>query len=153
MSYISKTLTDDEKIIIITRDHWIFWFKPGICLTILLIFWGNMSWNYSFFSYSSIAIFIIFLCGVFFTFLKYISTENAATNKRVIFKTGFIRTNTDELRHEKIENIQIKQSLIGRILNYGNLEFRGTGGSPVIFKTIPNPMSIKKEIENIMYKA
>ena len=79
------------------------------------------------------------------------STENVATNKRVIFKIGFIRSDTDELRNENIENIQIKQSIIGRILGYGDLEFRGTGGSPVVFKTIPDPISVKKEIEHVIY--
>lgn len=130
-SYINKTLVEGEKVILFTRMHWMFWFWPAVSLFVPPL--G--------------------LIVLFFAFFVYLSTENAVTNKRIILKKGFIRTNTDELRNEKIENIQIKQSIIGRIFQYGNLEFRGIGGSPVIFKKIPDPISFKKEVEKIIYKS
>ena len=147
MSYIKKTLTDDEKIIIFQRTHWIFWFWPGAFVLIPLI--GFL------FLWPEVCLWIlpIDLLLLLFFYLKYISTENVTTSKRIILKIGFIRLNTDELRNEKIENIQIEQSIIGKILGYGNLEFRGVGGSPVIFKLISNPISMKKKIENIIYKS
>ncbi|MDE0518799.1 MAG: PH domain-containing protein, partial [Bdellovibrionales bacterium] len=152
MSYIKKTLTAGENIIVSKRYHWVFWFWPIIRLIIpfLIIIWGTMAWNGGVFSPFVMTMAILlaasFIVLLFILFIKHISTENVATNKRVIFKMGFIRSDTDELRNENIENIQIKQSIIGRIFGYGDLEFRGTGGSPVVFKTIPDPISVKKEI-------
>ena len=73
------------------------------------------------------------------------------TNKRVVFKTGFIKTYTNELMNEKLENIQIKQSLLGKLLGYGDLKFIGAGGSPVVFKDINNPILVKKQIEDFLF--
>ena len=158
MSYIKKTLTEDEKIIIIKKCHWIFWFS----LTSLFLFVTNiLSSLYllrSFFIDTEQYKIIISMCllvpsaiGLLCYLIKYKTTENAVTDRRVIFKTGFIRTDTDELRNERIENIQIRQSILGRILKYGDLEFKGTGGSPVIFKLIADPIDTKKEIENVIF--
>ena len=57
--------------------------------------------------------------------IAYLTTEYAMTNKRIILKQGFIRKDTDELNCEKVENIRISQSIIGRILKYGDLQFTG----------------------------
>ncbi len=157
MSYIKKTLTDNEQILLLKKNHWVFWFWPVFRLSLpffliicALVFWNGLSP----FAVSLTVVFVLVLLGrLLILLIQHISTENAATNKRVIFKTGFIRTNTDELRHEHIENIQIEQSLIGRILGYGNMEFRGTGGSPVVFQTIADPVSTKKQIESIIYNS
>ena len=157
MSYIKKTLVEGENIIVSKRYHWVFWFWPSIQFIVpfLLVIWGVMKWSEDIFSPFVIVIAILFAASLMmlfiYLFVQYVSTENVATNKRVIFKMGFIRSDTDELRNENIENIQIKQSIIGRILGYGDLEFRGTGGSPVVFQTIPDPISVKKEIEHVIY--
>ena len=157
MSYIKKTLTDNEHILLLKKNHWVFWFWPlfRLSMPFVLIIGAFLFWKgLSPFAIALTVVFAIILLGrLFILLIQHISTENAATNKRVIFKTGFIRTNTDELRNENIENIQIEQSLIGRILGYGNLEFRGTGGSPVVFQTIANPIATKKQIESIIYKS
>ena len=167
MSYIEKTLTDNEKIIAFRRSHWISLFWPVVLFTFfisissfLLYLFRNLPADFVDFYegikitiFIIIALFLIFIVTTIFTYLiKYISTEYVITNKRIIFKTGFIWTNTDELRNSQLENIQIKQSIMGRILLYGDLEFRGTGGSPVIFRTISHPITFKKKIENHLYK-
>lgn len=158
MSYIKKTLTDGENIIISKKIHWFFWisFIPlfllilcvGSCLFLLkFLFTGGGKLD----MIISLCIFVPSVIGVLCYFIKYISIENMVTNKRIIFKTGFIHVDTDELRIERLENIQIKQSILGRIFRYGDLEFKGTGGSPVVFKFIANPISTKKEIENSLF--
>ena len=158
MSYIKKTLTADEKIIIFKKTHWIFWLAPAPLILFflsassfifLLIFFFTRSGNLDI--TISLLVFAPSFVGFFCYFIKYISVENAVTNKRIIFKTGFIKTDTDELRIERLENIQIKQSIFGRIFRYGELEFKGTGGSPVMFKLIADPISTKKEIENFLF--
>ena len=165
MSYIEKTLTDNEKIIAFRRSHWVSLLWPFILFIFLIsvsLFLFYLFRNLPvdlLIAYERMIIFIIvasffiFIVTTIFAYLiKYISTEYVITNRRIIFKTGFIWTNTDELRNSQLENIQIKQSIIGRVFFYGDLEFRGTGGSPVIFKTVSNPISFKKEIENHIYK-
>jgi len=90
---------------------------------------------------------ILFLYGIFSlvtNFIYKISTELAVTNKRVIAKAGFIKRETIELNHNKVESFSVDQSILGRILNYGNLIVRGTRGVQTPIKNIDNPLAFRK---------
>jgi hypothetical protein len=50
----------------------------------------------------------------------------------------------------KVETIEIKQGIWGRILGYGNVQLTGTGNSNLIFKTIYSPMKVKRNIESLL---
>ena len=56
------------------------------------------------------------------------TTELAVTNKRVIFKTGWLNRTTFEMHLDKIENIHIEQSVFARGLDFGTIMIAGTGG-------------------------
>jgi hypothetical protein len=51
-------------------------------------------------------------------------TEIAVTNRRVIYKKGFIRRRTNEMNMDKVESVQVD---LGRMLDYGNVTILGTG--------------------------
>ena len=157
MPYVNKTLIEGEKIITFERMHWIFWlsFFP-------LLFLSSFSISFVYLLMSMLpsrggaVISSIFLLGSFIGllcyFIKYRSVENVVTSERVFYKTGFITVDTDELRNKKIENIQTKQSILGRIMGYGDLEFRGVGGSSIIFRLIKDPTSVKKKVEKFLFQ-
>ncbi|MYE07814.1 MAG: PH domain-containing protein [Oligoflexia bacterium] len=158
MSYIKKTLTEDETIIISKKFHWIIWFQ-----VIVIVFGIGLFWS---FYYDGVTILqsgddfsdfvmdwifnsiIISISALFGVFIAYISTENIVTNKRVITKSLFL---LHEIRNEDIENILIKQSIIGRIFGYGTLKFKVRGKPPCFFRTVPEILSVKKEIESVIY--
>ena len=75
------------------------------------------------------------------------TTEYGVTNKKVMFKTGRIRRKTDELYTKKIEGVDVVQGLQGRIFGYGDLVFSGTGSQTVVFKMVPNPLDVKKAVQ------
>ena len=72
------------------------------------------------------------------------------TNKRVICKTGIIGIKTEELLNSKIESIEVKQTIGGRIFGYANICFSGTGTSKVKFRGIKDPWGIKSRVETII---
>jgi len=71
--------------------------------------------------------------------------ELAMTNKRVISKKGFIRRDTSELKLSKLETIEIKQSVLGRILGFGKIICIGTGGSETFIDNIDHPLEFRKK--------
>ena len=75
------------------------------------------------------------------------TTEYGVTNKKVMFKTGWIRRKTDELYTKKIEGVDVVQGIQGRIFGYGDLVFSGTGSQTVVFKMVPNPLEVKKAVK------
>ncbi len=60
-------------------------------------------------------------------------------------KVGLIRRDTDELVYSKIETVAVKQSILGRIFNFGEVEFTGTGGMYIRFVFVENPTEVKRK--------
>lgn len=78
--------------------------------------------------------------------IAFLTTETAITNKRFIMKTGLIARDTFELSLGKVENVQIEQSILGRILNYGDIIVTGSGGTKGVAAFINDPNNFKKQI-------
>ena len=49
---------------------------------------------------------------------------------------------------KSIESINIKQSILGRILNYGSISITGRGNALMLFKDVDSPVEIRKKIQN-----
>jgi uncharacterized membrane protein YdbT with pleckstrin-like domain len=154
MAYIDQTLTSGEKIISSSIFHW--WFTARIfvyCLLIVLM--GVATLNVEslkelgdLFGYTIIAFApVLALIQYIFALIAKKTTEQILTNKRVFLKTGLIRRNTDELIREKVETISINQTVVGRIMGFGDVEFTGTGGIKIKFQFVKDPTSVKKAYE------
>ena len=51
------------------------------------------------------------------------------------------------MRLAKAETIEVKQGILGRILGYGTVIVTGTGSSYVAFKTVADPLKVKRHID------
>jgi uncharacterized membrane protein YdbT with pleckstrin-like domain len=141
-SYIDNNLINGEEVIYNGKIHWFIYFPAVFSLIIflLLIFINSNA--------TKIIAILMFVYGIsvgFKSFIYSISTEFGITNKRIISKLGVVSRETTELLHSKIESIQVDQSVLGRLLNYGNLKITGTGGSFSTILMIENPIEFKKQ--------
>ena len=75
------------------------------------------------------------------------ATEMAVTNKRVIVKTGLADRRTIELLLQRIESIAVEEPALGRILGYGTVIVRGTGGTPEVFPQIAHPLEFREQVQ------
>lgn len=136
-SYISNVLLRDEKIIYQARIS-IWSLSPYIILGVPLITMAGFG--------------LIFLL---IAYIKYISTELAITDKRVIAKFGFIRRRTVEINIGRIESIQVHQGIFGRIFNYGSLVVSGAGNPQAPIPGISFPLQFRNsfvETQDLMEK-
>jgi uncharacterized membrane protein YdbT with pleckstrin-like domain len=83
----------------------------------------------------------------------YLTTEFAVTNKRVIGKAGLLRRRSLEVMLSKIESISVSEPLLGRLLNFGTIVVRGSGGTVQPFPFIARAMELRREINNRMPTA
>lgn len=74
------------------------------------------------------------------------STELAVTDRRVIFKRGLIRRHTVEMNMDKVESVDVDQSIMGRIFNYGDVTVRGTGASIEPLRMIQDPLHFRSRV-------
>ncbi len=86
----------------------------------------------------------------FLEFIRFVTTEFAVTNKRVIAKTGLIQRNSLDLRLPKIESVEINQGILGRLLGFGTITITGSGGTHQGFKGIADPIKTKRKINQIV---
>ncbi|MBY4733973.1 PH domain-containing protein [Cupriavidus pauculus] len=83
-------------------------------------------------------------------FIKIWTTELAITNKRIIAKFGLISRSTIEMRLEKVETVQVDQSILGRILNYGSVVVSGAGAPRAPIPGISAPLNFRGRLNAIL---
>ena len=130
MSYIEKTLGNNEKILYQVNYHWL-WTAIAI---LSLIFLG------------------VFIIGIFiflFMMIKKWTTERCITNFRLIQKTGWIARDTQEIRIDRMEEINLKQTIIDRIFGSGSIVITGVGKGEIKLKFIDEPLVFQKKLNNL----
>lgn len=153
MGYVKDNLMSDEEIVHMAKIHWLV-YMPG--LTVLIISFvaiGFVNSAPSVIPFIFIVLFLVGIVSLIQAFIFKISTELAVTTKRVIAKTGLIRRDTLELNHSKVESFSVDQTILGRLLNFGSIVVRGTGGSQTPIPNIDNPMLFRKEAMQIIDKV
>jgi uncharacterized membrane protein YdbT with pleckstrin-like domain len=73
-------------------------------------------------------------------------TEIAVTNRRVIYKKGWIRRHTNEMNMDKVESVQVDQSVLGRMFDFGTVKILGTGEGFEALRTIAGPIELRNNI-------
>ena len=150
MSYAQSVLQPGEKILLMARLHWIEYWPSILCLVLGtgLVIWESIgSMDDVIVSGTAIAFAVLFLATFIRSwFIRWI-TEFAVTNRRVIFKRGFIWRSTEEMNMDKVETVDVGQSIPGRVLDYGTIQIMGTGGSNVIaVRRIAAPFRLRNAI-------
>ena len=155
MSYVQRVLQPGEQVRHISSIHWIMYW-PGVVAALLavLAYWLSETrllpgvWRYAAYALALVAVVLL----VRQWFLSWI-TEIAVTNRRVIYKRGLIRRQTNEMNMDKVESVQIDQSILGRMLDYGDVKLLGTGEGFETLRTIANPIEFRNSITGTTPKA
>jgi uncharacterized membrane protein YdbT with pleckstrin-like domain len=75
------------------------------------------------------------------------ATEMAVTNKRVLIKTGMGSRRTLDLMLSRVESIGVEETFFGRMLGFGSVIVRGTGGTPEAFLMIAHPQEFRRSVQ------
>ena len=151
MSYVQEVLQPGEELKYQGVIHWVTYLHGVAWLLAALIVWivVPQSWGERFVVRAVIV--ILAAGGVFWLaragFHSWI-TEIAVTNRRVIYKCGFISRTTAEMHMDKIESVKVDQSILGRILDYGKVTVQGTGAGTGSLGKIDEPIAAPLELRN-----
>ncbi|HTV59444.1 MAG TPA: PH domain-containing protein [Verrucomicrobiae bacterium] len=75
------------------------------------------------------------------------ATEVGVSNKRVLIKTGLFSRRSIEVLLPKVESIGVDESVFGRMLGYGTVIVRGTGGTFETFAMIAHPNELRRQVQ------
>ena len=115
--YIDEILQPGEKVLYSTNAHWVF-YLPAIAA----LYWTAKAWFHR------------------------LVTETDVTNRRVVHKTGLIRRKTFEIALDKVESVDVNQTIMGRIMDYGDIEIKGVGQGDERITTIASPLAFRNAI-------
>jgi len=130
MSYLEESLSAEEKVVAVFRQHWI--------TRIWLVIW---------------IVLIVTIPIAIYEWLRLRTIEHGVTNKRVVFKQGIISRHTEEMKLGSIETVEIDQGIWGRILGFGDIKVTGRGISDVVLRRMDDPMEVKRKIEGVSHPA
>ena len=155
MSYVQRVLQPGEQVRHISSIHWIVYW-PGVAVALLAVvaYWFSETrfltgiWRYTAYALALVAIFLLIQ-----QWIQCWVTEIAVTNRRVIYKKGLIRRQTNEMNMDKVESVQIDQSILGRMLDYGDVTILGTGEGFETLRTISSPIELRNSITGTTHKA
>ncbi len=132
MAYVDSVLQPGETVKVIGRLHWTIFLRAFVLavVSVVVMVYGQKSISASI---GSVVVYagwiglavaaVLFLHAAF----RRWTTELSVTTHRVIFKRGFIWRHTVEMNMDKVETVNVDQSILGRILGYGTIHVLGTG--------------------------
>lgn len=155
MGYVERHLLPNERVIYKTRLHWVLFAKPalvtllGFVLTVALGAATRMEWLW----YASLLVLVVGAGWGAVEAVELMTSEFAVTTTRLIFKVGLIGRYTTELLLGKVESIGVQQTLLGRLLNYGDLVVTGTGGAREVFTRVHDPIGFRNHVQHASVKS
>jgi uncharacterized membrane protein YdbT with pleckstrin-like domain len=148
MASLDDQLLAGERIVYRTRPHWIAFGGPlllallGIALGTTLQLATRDYW------YVGAALVGIALLQAVPRAIRYLSSDFAVTDKRVLARMGLLHRLSLETLLSKIEGIGVEQDPWGRLLGYGTLTITGTGGTRESLPGIPRPLEFRRHVQS-----
>lgn len=155
--YIESLLADREKILLIARQHWflllsVIAFEIVIILVLiaLTIAAGTFLPEFALFIGAAGAIFLLLpVATMLRDILDWMNRQYIVTNRRVIQISGILNKNVTDSSLEKVTDVKMEQSAIGRLFDYGDIEILTASEFGVnLFRRIEEPIRFKTAMLN-----
>ncbi len=160
MGYLEGLMGKNERIVLTTRQHWITIIGTLIVNGFLILLLWGIGIGLSAFplpllgkSLIPLAILAVLsiapLWRLILDGLHWANDVYAVTNRRIIQISGIINKHSIDSSLEKINDLVLNQSMMGRLLSYGDLEIlTGSEMGVNLLRRIADPVRFKTEMLN-----
>ena len=149
MPYVDRVLQQGESVRHIARISWIT-YLPGLFLwAVAGVLAGILPSEPALHFFVLTVAAIVFIIGTILLARAWFyraTTEIAVTDRRIIYKTGFISRTTREMHMDKIVSVDVTQGILGRMLNYGDITINGAGQSIERIPAIDSPVEFRNHV-------
>lgn len=149
--YPDRLLTDDETIVAEFHPHWRVLLLPIMWLVltagavfVALQYEGDQAWLLP----TVVLLSLVFLLGFGVPpFVKRQFTLYVLTSERIVVRTGVLTRNSREIPLESISNVVFNQSIIERMLGYGDVLLESSGEtSATRLDDVPDPEAFQSQV-------
>jgi uncharacterized membrane protein YdbT with pleckstrin-like domain len=148
LSYLDDHLLAGERIVYRAKLHWTIFLTSIVVVLLGVVLGILLQLAQPAYALAGAALAGVGLLLAVGPAIRYISSEFAVTDKRVLGKLGFIERESKETLLSKVEAIAIDQGVIGRILGFGTVTITGTGGTQESFPRISEPLEFRRQIQS-----
>jgi uncharacterized membrane protein YdbT with pleckstrin-like domain len=157
MSYLRSLLAHGEEVVFETRQHWFIPLAQVLTETILIgllmavaVVIPQAGWpipnQLVYFGTAAIGIIVVF--SALGDIMRWRNEQYIITDRRVLQMQGVINKNVLDSSLEKINDVQLYQSWIGRIFNYGDIEILTANEDGVNrMRAIRGPVEFKRMMQ------
>lgn len=148
MRYIERILQPGEKLLYSGTIHWVI-YMPAIILSLAALALLTLvkpgptgtSWLIG-----SIVCWLAAAVTFVSAWFRRWTTEVDVTDRRIVYKEGFVKRHTIEMNMDKVESVDVDQTILGRLLNYGDVTISGTGEGWEPLCRISDPLNLRNQV-------
>lgn len=154
MNYIQRMLGEHERLVFSTHQHWMVLassFLVNLALALLIIFVSAIVAIVlqNQLGYVALLLLVVPVARFVYQFLVWENREYLITNRRVIQISGVLNKNVFDSSLEKVNDVKMSQSVLGRIFDYGDVEIMTAAEEGEnLFKRIQGPVKFKTAMLN-----
>src|SRR5437868_10598470 len=165
MGYVDRNLVPGETLAYVTRHHWLVLVGPLIGAVVLLapglalvyeaislrdtvgLTMGSSTISPKLMGIIGVVLLVASIAVFSYGIAKRNATEMAVTSRRVLIKTGMTSRRAIDMMLSRVESIGVEETTFGRLLGYGSVIVRGTGGTPEPFEMISHPQEFRRAVQ------
>ena len=144
MSYIEHSLGRDETLRYRAHFSWLNYAAAwgGLILgAAAALYLRDRHWIAALAAFAGLAAFLSIMGPIW-------ATEIGVTNQRLIYKRGLVARSTKEVELRCIEVVDLDQSLLGRLLDYGRVGVHGTGVADIVLPSMADPLGLRRALQD-----
>lgn len=156
-SYIDRSLGAGETVIVRARFHWLYslgaWLRLLVPLALAagaMVYARQDETHAALGGTLAVAFLVLAVIGLW-AFLGLMirkwTTELGVTSHRFVEKYGLFSMRTNEIALPNVEGVQVRQSMMGRLFDYGIVRIEGTGVDSVTTPNIADPVGFVRAIQ------
>jgi uncharacterized membrane protein YdbT with pleckstrin-like domain len=151
-NYLEGLLGENEQIILETHQHWFVLFgKIFLELLLIVIIIVAVLSTYTIYPFAFYGIFLVVvpMLGMLNDILVWRNKAYIVTNRRVIQISGVFNKDVVDSSLEKVNDVKMSQSFLGRVFGYGDIEILTASELGVnLFHEINEPVEFKQAMLN-----
>jgi uncharacterized membrane protein YdbT with pleckstrin-like domain len=149
MGYVEELLARNERIARVARDHWVTLLSAiliDVAVSIVIIGFSvsilSPPWTWF-----GLLLLVVPIGHLALRVWAWWNKQYIVTNRRIIQVTGTFGKRVSDTSLEKINDIVMEQSALGRLLKFGDIEIISGSESGIdVFRRVADPIEFKKEL-------
>ena len=151
-TYLEGLLGENEQILLETHQHWFVLFgKIFLELLLIVVIVGGVFVAYAFYPMATYGLILVLVpvIGMLNDILVWRNKAYIVTNHRVIQTAGVFSKDVVDSSLEKVNDVKLSQSFLGRLFGYGDIEILTASELGVnLFHEIADPVGFKTAMLN-----